>query len=103
MEIAPGIYRRESYLGKKIMAHHLIVGDRSLLVDAGTPELARDELIPWLTEALGDPGCLDMILVTHGDGDHYGGLATLRAAWPRAALLVPVRDRRRMEVEGSVF
>lgn len=103
MEIAPGIYRRESYLGKKIMAHHLIAGDRSLLVDAGTPELARDELIPWLTEVLGDPSRLDMVLVTHGDVDHYGGLATLRAACPRAALLVPVRDRRWMEVEGSIF
>ncbi len=103
MEVAPGIHRRESYLGKKIMAHHLLVGDRSLLVDAGTPELMRDELIPWLTEVRGDPGRLDMILVTHGDVDHYGGLATLRAACPRAALLVPVRDRRWMEVEGSIF
>ncbi len=103
MQIIPGIHRYESHLGKKIMAHHLITYSRSLLIDAGTPELVRDDLIPWLTEVLGDPERLDMILITHGDVDHYGGLAALREACPRAVLLVPVRDRRWMEVEGSIF
>jgi len=65
MEFVPGIYRRESYLGKKLVAHHLVIGDRTLLVDAGTPALARAEIIPWLAEMLGDPARLDMVLVTH--------------------------------------
>lgn len=53
MEIVPGLHRHESYIGDKLMGHHLILGDRSVLVDAGTPALARDELLPWLTELLG--------------------------------------------------
>jgi hypothetical protein len=40
MEIVPGIHRLEPYLGQKLLAHHLIVGEKSLLVDAGTPDLA---------------------------------------------------------------
>ena len=38
MEIVPGIHRLESYIGDKLMAHHLIRGERSLLVDTGTPQ-----------------------------------------------------------------
>ncbi|WP_069803077.1 MBL fold metallo-hydrolase [Thermogemmatispora onikobensis] len=103
MEIVPGIHRQEAYIGKKLMAHHLIVGERSLLVDAGTPELAREVLIPWLAEQLGDPARLDMILVTHGDVDHFGGLETLRAACPRALTLVPALDRRWIEDTEAIF
>jgi len=103
MEIVPGLHRHESYLGDKLMGHHLILGDRSVLVDAGTPALARDELLPWLTETLGNPAALDMILVTHADVDHFGGLAVLRAACPRAIILAPRRDRRWIEDADVIF
>jgi glyoxylase-like metal-dependent hydrolase (beta-lactamase superfamily II) len=103
MEIVPGIHRQEAYIGKKLMAHHLIVGERSLLVDAGTPELAREVIVPWLGKVLGDPARLDMILVTHGDVDHFGGLEVLRAACPRALTLVPVLDRRWIEEADAIF
>ena len=46
MELVPGIHRLEPFIGKKLVAHHLIRGDRSLLIDAGTPELAREALLP---------------------------------------------------------
>jgi len=103
MEIVPGLHRHESYIGDKLMGHHLILGDRSVLVDAGTPALARDELLPWLTELLGSPAELDMILVTHANVDHFGGLAVLRAACPRAVVLAPERDRRWIEDADAIF
>ena len=103
MEIAPGIHRLEPYIGKKLVAHHLITGERTLLIDAGTPALAREALIPWLTEMLGDPARLDMLLVTHADVDHYGGLAVLRAVCPQTIILAPVRDRRWIESPDSIF
>lgn len=103
MEIVPGIHRLEPYLGKKLLAHHLVVGERSLLIDAGTPEVARDALLPWLHEVLGDPARLDMILITHGDVDHFGGLDVLRQACPRALIFVPVRDRHWIEEADAIF
>jgi glyoxylase-like metal-dependent hydrolase (beta-lactamase superfamily II) len=103
MEIVPGIHRQEAYIGKKLMAHHLIVGERSLLVDTGTPDLAREVLLPWLDEVLGDATRLDMILVTHGDVDHFGGLEVLRAAAPRALTLIPTLDRRWIEDQDAIF
>ena len=103
MEIVPGIHRLEPYIGKKLVAHHLIVGERSLLIDAGTPELAREALLPWLTEVLGDPANLDMILITHADVDHYGGLDVLRTACPHATILAPAQDRRWIENPDAIF
>jgi glyoxylase-like metal-dependent hydrolase (beta-lactamase superfamily II) len=103
MEIIPGIHRLEPYIGKKLVAHHLITGTRSLLVDAGTPALAREALIPWLTDVLGDAARLDMILITHADVDHYGGLAALREACPRAVILAPAQDRRWIEDPDVIF
>ncbi len=103
MEIAPGIHRLEPYIDKKLVAHHLITGDRAMLVDAGTPELAHDTLLPWITEILGDPAHLAMILITHADVDHYGGLAVLQAACPKALILAPARDRRWIENPEIIF
>lgn len=98
-----GLHRLESYIGDKLVAHHLITGDCSLLVDAGTPTLARDDLISWLTDLLGSPAALDMILVTHADVDHYGGLEEMRAACPRATILAPTADRRWIESPDAIF
>ena len=103
MEIVPGIHRLESYIGDKLMAHHLITDERPLLVDTGTPELAQQDLVPWLADVLGDPARLAMILVTHADVDHFGGLAVLREACPRAVILGPLRDRRWIEETEAIF
>src|SRR5260370_8651579 len=103
MEIVPGIHRLELYSGKKLVVHQVIIGEGSLLIDAGTPELAREALLPWLTEVLGDPANLDMILITHADVDHYGGLDVLRTACPHAAILAPARDRRWIENPDAIF
>lgn len=103
MEVAPGIHRLESYMGKKLMAHHLVTGDRSLLVDVGTPKIAQEELLPWITDILGNLSRLDLILITHADVDHYGGLAVLQAACGHAAILAPMQDRRWIENPETIF
>lgn len=103
MEIAPGIYRLESYLGQKLLAHHLIVGDRSLLVDAGTDALTRERLLPQITHHLGASRSLDMTLITHADVDHFGGLAALRAAYPHCLVLAPAKDRAWIEDAEKIF
>ena len=103
MEIAAGIHRLEPYIGNKLVAHHLIIGDHSLLIDAGTPDLAREALLPWLEEMLGDPARLDMLLVTHADVDHYGGLEVIRQACPHTTILGPTLDRHWIESPDTIF
>lgn len=103
MEITSGIYRLEPYIGKKLVAHHLIMGERSLFIDAGTPELAREALLPWLSEMLGDPARLDMLLVTHADVDHYGGLELFRQACPQTTIIGPALDRSWIESPEQIF
>lgn len=42
-------------------------------------------VIPWLqARGLGAP---DLVIVSHGDNDHAGGLRSLRARWPQAPVL----------------
>jgi len=55
----------------------LIIGPngKTILIDGGTSNKGRDEVIPYL-DALFSPATavLDYIIATHDDGDHYGGL-----------------------------
>jgi hypothetical protein len=50
LEIVPGIPRLESHLGKKLVTHYLLTGDRTLLVDAGTAQLAQEDIVPQIKE-----------------------------------------------------
>jgi hydroxyacylglutathione hydrolase len=71
-------------------------------VDDGTSALVVDpgDAGPVLAWVQGRALTLTAILVTHHHGDHIGGLARLRQAWPRATLIgpddarIPLLDRR---------
>ena len=103
MEIVPGIHRHELYLGKKLIALHLILGRRAVLIDAATVELMRDGALPWLRDALPADHQLDAVLITHADVDHYGGLADLCAAYPRAMVIGPSGDKSWIENPDRIF
>jgi beta-lactamase superfamily II metal-dependent hydrolase len=47
----------------------------AILVDAGPPEAGRKVILPYLRSQ--GVGKLDLVVVTHPDLDHYGGLAYL--------------------------
>jgi len=64
----------------------------ALLFDAGPGgEQAFDHGAATVVPALRALGVrrLDAIVVSHGDSDHAGGLASVRAAWPAARVLAP--------------
>ena len=53
----------------------IISGGRSCLIDTGTPEAARSVLIPVLDHyGIDTP---DMVMISHWDNDHAGGMAEL--------------------------
>ncbi|MEO7426683.1 MAG: ComEC/Rec2 family competence protein, partial [Fibrobacteria bacterium] len=51
-----------------------------ILIDAGPPEAGRNVILPYLREQ--GINRLDLVIVTHPDLDHYGGLAYVAAHMP---------------------
>ena len=79
---------------------HLITVEngKTILIDAGTRELAKRSLLPFLAQA--DITALDLVVVTHAHADHYGGLdALLDADIEIRKIYFNLPDRQRCERE----
>ncbi len=61
---------------------YLFGGDRLILIDTGAGVPAFDPLLQQAVSAL--KGRLSLILVSHGHGDHIGGLPSVRRLYPDA-------------------
>ena len=61
---------------------YLFGGDRLVLIDTGAGVPAYDPLLRQAVSAL--KGRLSLILVSHGHGDHIGGLPAVRRLYPHA-------------------
>jgi len=93
-EIAAGTWRFESLVGPRNMFQYLIAdGDEAVVVDTGMTETPRDVIVPGMRAAGIDPGGVTMIVVTHPDLDHQGGLAGLREVLPNAVAACGFADR----------
>ncbi len=67
-------------VGRNVL--HVQTETQSVLIDAGLP----DAHLSAAMDAAGiDPAKIDVILVTHGDGDHIGGLKN----FPNAQIMLP--------------
>jgi glyoxylase-like metal-dependent hydrolase (beta-lactamase superfamily II) len=82
--LLPGIHRLKEGLDPVFddptcwTSIYLVVADRTLLVDTGVPRSARARVLPYL-ESIGlRAEQVDLIVNTHGHGDHVGSNAELR-------------------------
>lgn len=93
-EISASTWRVESLIGNRNLYQYLVVDQgQALIIDAGMASTARDAIIPAV-RSLGLPSAaVTAILVTHCDLDHQGGLAILKAAFPRALATCGFHDR----------
>ncbi len=66
-------------------AEHILVYDTGPVTRSGFD--AGSEIVVPSTRQL-SRAAPDLVVVSHGDADHAGGLASVRAAWPDAAWLV---------------
>jgi len=80
-EIGPSTWRLQGRVGERNVFQYLLASedrDALLLIDTGLTETPREVVIPALRNLGLRASALRMIVVTHPDVDHQGGLAGLR-------------------------
>ncbi|MDR1393595.1 MAG: MBL fold metallo-hydrolase [Bifidobacteriaceae bacterium] len=97
MEIAPGIHRITTPLGEGESARrcdlYLLAGqDRSILFDSGIDGTIPRYVLPYLAEHNLDPASVELVVASHCDVDHFGGLADSQQAFKRAQLVAHPAD-----------
>jgi glyoxylase-like metal-dependent hydrolase (beta-lactamase superfamily II) len=97
VEILPGVHRVESDIGGRPLRQYLLRGERVALLDTGLATTPAEVTFPYL-DAIGlPPAQIDLVVVTHADGDHHGGNAAVRAAAPDATIVCGEADRQLVE------
>jgi glyoxylase-like metal-dependent hydrolase (beta-lactamase superfamily II) len=86
MEIYPGVYQ----IHQMFVNLYLVIGpDGLLLVDTGLGG-SRGRVLSAIQEAGKTPADLKTIVITHADGDHFGGLNDLQRITQASAWASPV-------------
>lgn len=86
-EIYAGIYDIELDRPMPLHGNVLLLdnGDQKIMIDAGLPTARGGQLVNSLEAAGLAAADIDLIIVTHGDGDHIGGLSN----YPNAQIVMP--------------
>jgi glyoxylase-like metal-dependent hydrolase (beta-lactamase superfamily II) len=95
-EIGERTWRLESQLGGRNVFQYLLAsedGDELLLVDTGTSATPSEVVLPALRRLGLPPEALRLVVVTHPDLDHQGGLAALLDLCPDAVSACGFADR----------
>jgi len=92
-EIGDGIHRIEAEVGGRPLYLFLFLGERKLLLDAGCSTTVEASILPYLARLGLGPQDLDLLLVTHPDLDHQGGVHALAAANPSLTVACGTLDR----------
>lgn len=95
-EIGADTWRLESVLGGRNVFQYLLASEgreELLLVDTGTTHTPREVILPALRRLGLSAEALRVVLVTHPDLDHQGGLAAIADLCPRAITACGFADR----------
>jgi glyoxylase-like metal-dependent hydrolase (beta-lactamase superfamily II) len=93
-EVAAGTWRLESMVGPRNVYQYVVAdGGQALIVDTGMTATPRDLILPGLRTLGIAPTDVAMVVVTHPDLDHQGGLAGLREQLPNAVAACGYADR----------
>ena len=96
--VAPGVHRVDAPLGDRVSAMYLFVGsDRTLLFDTGCAGDLADHVLPALCRLDIPRERVEVVVVSHCDVDHSGGVAAAHRDLPRAAVLAHRLDADAME------
>jgi glyoxylase-like metal-dependent hydrolase (beta-lactamase superfamily II) len=95
VEIADRTWRIESLIEPRNLFQYLLLGDGGewLLIDTGTSSTPREAILPALRHLALAPESIGLLVVSHPDLDHQGGLAGLKEALPHALAACGFADR----------
>jgi hypothetical protein len=94
VEVADATWRLESLVGPRNLYQYVIAdGGEALIVDAGATATPREVIMPALRRIGVAADQVTMVVVTHPDLDHQGGLAGLREVLPNAIAACGFADR----------
>ncbi len=93
MEILDGIHRIDAEVGGRPLYLFLFLGERNLLLDAGCSTTVAESVLPYLDSLGLDARDLDLLVITHSDLDHQGGVHALASANPDLTVACGALDR----------
>jgi glyoxylase-like metal-dependent hydrolase (beta-lactamase superfamily II) len=93
MEILDGIHRIDAEVGGRPLYLYLFLGERNLLLDAGCATTVGDTILPYLDSLGLGPRDIDLLVITHSDLDHQGGVHALASANPDLTVACGALDR----------
>jgi len=97
MELYTGVYQIHSLFAGRDLFQYLFVGDRIVLLDAGIGETPETVIFPYLNDLRIKPQQLALVVVTHADADHQGGIDAIKQASPETWLACGVEDQAMIE------
>ncbi len=98
VQIAPGVYRIDAPLGDRVSAMFLFVGAlRSVLLDTGCAGDLGAYVVPALAQIGVAREQVEVIVVSHCDVDHSGGVAEANRHLPQASVIAHRLDADAME------
>ena len=97
-EIAPHLFRIDTPLGGRVVSIYVVVGDdRALMFDSGVAGTIPEYVLPALEAVSIAPRSIEIIVLSHCDIDHFGGISDARKSLPAARILAHPADRPAME------
>jgi glyoxylase-like metal-dependent hydrolase (beta-lactamase superfamily II) len=95
-EIGDSTWRLQDRVGERNVYLYLLASadrDELLLIDTGTSDTPREVVVPALRRLALPETAMRLVVVTHPDADHQGGLAGLREACENAVAACGYADR----------
>jgi glyoxylase-like metal-dependent hydrolase (beta-lactamase superfamily II) len=92
MELMPDVHRIEAQVGGRPLYLFAFLGERRLLLDAGCASTVDEFVVPYLDKLGLGVEDLDLLVVTHSDLDHQGGVHALKRANPSLWVTCGVLD-----------
>jgi len=97
MQIFPNVHEIKSEFGGRYIQQYLLVGEKVILLDAGIVSTPESSIFPYLEKIGVAPSRLSMVVAMHADGDHHGGLPSVKSISSTTALACHEGDRLLIE------
>jgi glyoxylase-like metal-dependent hydrolase (beta-lactamase superfamily II) len=103
MQIYPNVYEIKSEFGGRYIQQYLFVGEKVVLLDSGIVSTPESAIFPYMEKLGLSPDKLSMVVAMHADGDHHGGLPSVKSISSTTALACHAGDRELIEDPENLY